>query len=75
MKDDKPLNLNDPDHVDPILEEIWQIRREISDRFNGDMDAIGCHYQEQARLHAERVPSRAPQKARRKSSRSAPKKV
>jgi hypothetical protein len=57
MSDNKPLNVNDPDHVDEVMEELWQIRRELSARFNGDMRAMGRYFEEQQRLHPERVSS------------------
>ena len=35
------MDVNDPEHVDPILTELWQIREEFAARFNYDMDAMG----------------------------------
>ena len=61
MNHETPLNVNDPDHVDPVLEEIWQIRRELSARFNGDMEAMGRYFQKQGEMHTEHASSRRPQ--------------
>jgi hypothetical protein len=53
-----PVNVNDPDHDDPVLAELRQIRKEFSERFNGDMDAMACYFIEQERLHPERMYTR-----------------
>jgi hypothetical protein len=53
--DEKPIEVNDPDHVDEVMEELWQIRRELWGRFDGDIDAICRYLREQERLHPERM--------------------
>ena len=55
MSKDKPLNVNDPDHVDEVMEELWQIRREMWAEVNGDIRAMGRYLEEQRRLHPEFV--------------------
>ena len=55
MPELKPLDVNDPDHVDEVMEEIWRIREEMWAEFNGDIWAMGRYLQEQERLHPERV--------------------
>lgn len=55
MSENDPLRVNDPAYTDEILEEIWQIRREMWAEFNGDMEAMGRYLEEQQRLHPERV--------------------
>ncbi|HEX8453044.1 MAG TPA: hypothetical protein VF647_13160 [Longimicrobium sp.] len=72
MSENKPLNVNDPDHVDEVMEELWQIRRELSDRFNGDMKAMGRYFQEQQRLHPERVYTASTQDLKTKGPASEP---
>jgi hypothetical protein len=59
-----PVNVNDPDHDDPVLAELRQIRKEFSERFNGDMDAMARYFIEQERLHPERMYTRLPQETR-----------
>ena len=55
MPDNAPINLNDPDHVDEVMEELWRIREEMWAEFNGDMQAMGRYLQERERLHPERM--------------------
>ncbi len=57
MSEEKPLNVNDPDHVDEVMEELWQIRQEMWAEVNGDIRAMGRYLEEQQRLHPERVSS------------------
>jgi len=65
------INVNDPDHDDPVLAELRQIRKEFSEQFGGDIDAMARYFQEQERLHPERMSTRLPQKARPRASRVA----
>lgn len=60
MKDETPIDLNDPEYDDPILSEIRQIRNEFSDRFKGDMAAMSRYIRQRERLHPERWSSRKP---------------
>jgi hypothetical protein len=30
MSEEAPVEVNDPDHVDEVMEELWQIRRDLS---------------------------------------------
>lgn len=55
MSKKKPLDVNDPDHVDEVMEEIWRIREEMWAEFNGDIWAMGRYLQEQEKLHPERM--------------------
>ncbi len=62
MRNDRQINVNDPDHDDAILAEIRQIRDEFSKRFNGDIDAMSRYFKEQRRLKPqadERLPRSA----------------
>jgi hypothetical protein len=58
MSNETRIDVNDPDYDDPILAELRQIRKAFSERFNGDMDAMGRYFQERERLHPECVSSR-----------------
>jgi hypothetical protein len=51
MSDEKKVNVNDPDHDDPVLAELRQIREEFVARFDYDFDAIGRHLRKQERRH------------------------
>lgn len=64
MPNHDPNDVNDPEYDDPILAEIRAIRDELSDRFNGDMEAIGRYYMERQRSYAERMRTHPPQDAR-----------
>ncbi|MBD0318728.1 MAG: hypothetical protein ICV87_00235 [Gemmatimonadetes bacterium] len=55
MSENKPLDVNDPDHVDEVMEELWRIREELWAEFNGDMQAMGRYLKERERLHPERM--------------------
>lgn len=55
MSDGAPIDVNDPDHVDEVMEELWRIREEMWAEFNGDMQAMGRYLQERERLHPERM--------------------
>jgi Zn-dependent M32 family carboxypeptidase len=50
MPDEKPIDVKDPDHVDPILEEIWQIREEMAAEWNHDFDTMLRYFEEQRRV-------------------------
>ena len=55
MSEERPLNVNDPDHVDEVMEELWEIRRKMWAEVNGDIRAMGRYLEEQRRLHPEWV--------------------
>jgi hypothetical protein len=63
MKTGDKINVNDPEHVDHVLEELWKIREDFAARFNHDMDAMGRYLMEQERLPPERASARRPQKS------------
>ena len=48
----------------PILDEIQRIRAELSDRFGGDVQAIGEHLRELQALRGGPTVSRPPKPAR-----------
>ncbi|HEX8211321.1 MAG TPA: hypothetical protein VF584_14195 [Longimicrobium sp.] len=56
--------MNDPDHVDEVMEELWEIRRELSAQFNGDIKAMGRYFREQERLHPERMSTRTARRSK-----------
>jgi hypothetical protein len=68
MKNGGKIDVNDPEHVDHVLEELWKIREEFAAQFNHDVDAMGRYLMEQERLHPERMSTRLPQKARPRAS-------
>ena len=49
---------------DPLIDEVRQLRKELSDRFDNDVSALGRHLQEQERETAKtrsvRYPSDRP---------------
>jgi hypothetical protein len=49
---------------DPVIEEIRAVRRELSERFGGDVNALCDFLAQEEQQHAERLvnhPPRAPQ--------------
>ena len=50
MPDEKPINVNDPEHVDEVLEELWQIRAEMAAEWNYDFDTMLRYFEEQRQL-------------------------
>jgi hypothetical protein len=62
------INVNDPGHDDRVRTELRQIRKEFSEQFKGDIDAMARYFQEQESLHPERMSARLPQKAKRRPS-------
>ncbi len=51
MQDESRLNVNDPEHVDEVLEELWRIREEMAAEWNHDLSAAVAYFEEQRRLH------------------------
>jgi hypothetical protein len=42
-------------HDDPLIDEIRSIRRDISERFDNDVDKLCDHLQQLEREHTERL--------------------
>jgi hypothetical protein len=40
---------------DPLIDEIRAVRRQISERFGGDTQALIDHYRDLEKAHAERM--------------------
>lgn len=72
MSEKKPLNVNDPDHVDEVMEELWRIREEMWAEVNGDMQAMGRYLKDCERLHPERMATHQRQDATPNGSSSEP---
>jgi hypothetical protein len=49
-----------PELEDPVVEEIRVVRRELSDRFGDDVNALCDFLAEQEQHHPERLVNRAP---------------
>ena len=52
MRDDKHIDVNDPEYDSPIVAEVRRIREQIAEEFNHDMDALFRHVQELERQRA-----------------------
>lgn len=69
MSRENRIDVNDPAYDDPICAEIRQFRKEFSERFNHDMDAMARYFQERERRHPpELLVSLAPRRVGSESS-------
>ena len=65
MAEQLPFDVNDPDHDDPIVNQVRQIRREIMEEFNHERAAYDRYLLERERQHPGRLAKLRPRRIRR----------